>query len=113
MNYDIEHIVEALKAARKAKGLSQRNLSARAGLPQSHLSKIEGGKVDLQLSSLIQLARLLDLEVTLVPRKAIPAVMSIVRATSARASDNALGHTRSQSANGPKPAYNLGDDDDV
>lgn len=113
MNYDIEHIVGSLKAARKAKGLSQRNLSARAGIPQSHFSKIESGKVDLQLSSLIQLARLLDLEVTLVPTKAIPAVISIVRSTSARASDNALGHTRSQSAAGPKPIYNLEDDDDV
>jgi transcriptional regulator with XRE-family HTH domain len=85
MNYEIEEIIGSLKAARKAKGLSQRDLSARAGVPQSHISKIESGKVDLQLSSLIQLARLLDLEVTLVPKKAIPAVDSIVRSTAAKA----------------------------
>ncbi|BCH27786.1 hypothetical protein MesoLjLc_77140 [Mesorhizobium sp. L-8-10] len=84
MNYEIEDIVAALKSAREAKALSQRDLSARAGVPQSHISKIEGGKVDLQLSSLIQLARLLDLEVKLVPKKAIPAVESVVRSTASQ-----------------------------
>jgi len=72
-------IVNALKAAREAKGLSQRALAARAGLPQSHISKIESGVVDLQLSSLTELARVLGLEVKLVPRRALPAVDSIVR----------------------------------
>lgn len=85
MNYEIEDIVATLKSARKGKALSQRDLSARAGVPQSHISKIESGKVDLQLSSLIQLARLLDLEVTLVPKKAVPAVDSVVRSTAPQA----------------------------
>jgi transcriptional regulator with XRE-family HTH domain len=85
MNYEIEEIVAALKSAREAKALSQRDLSARAGVPQSHISKIESGKVDLQLSSLIQLARLLDLEVKLVPKKALPAVDSVVRSTAPQA----------------------------
>lgn len=76
-----EEITGALRAAREAKGLSQRALAARAGLPQSHISKIESGAVDLQLSSLIELARVLELEVKLVPRKALSAVESIVRST--------------------------------
>jgi transcriptional regulator with XRE-family HTH domain len=84
MKYEIEDIVATLKSAREAKSLSQRDLSARAGVPQSHISKIESGKVDLQLSSLIQLARLLDLEVKLVPKKALPAVDSVVRSTAPR-----------------------------
>ena len=33
MTYSLEHIVGALKAAREEKGLSQRELSARAGVP--------------------------------------------------------------------------------
>lgn len=74
-------IAEALKEARGRKGLSQRALGELAGLPQSHISKIESGAVDLQLSSLVQLARVLDLEVRLVPRKAVPAVDSVVRTT--------------------------------
>jgi transcriptional regulator with XRE-family HTH domain len=79
MTYASAYIIEGLKAAREAKQLSQRALSAKAGVPQSHISKIESGAVDLQLSSLVELARLLDLEVMLVPRALVPAVRGIVR----------------------------------
>lgn len=79
MIYAGEYIIAALKAARTKKGLSQRDLSKQAGVPQSHISKIETGAVDIQLSSLIELARALDLEVIPVPRKLIPAVQAIVR----------------------------------
>jgi transcriptional regulator with XRE-family HTH domain len=61
--------------------LSQRALAALAGVPQSHISKIEKGDVDLRLSSLVEIARVLDLEVTLVPRKNLSAVHSIMRDT--------------------------------
>ena len=84
MAYVSEHIVKKLKEARLNKGLSQRALSKRAGVPQSHISKIESGAVDLRISSLIELARALDLELTLVPRKAIPAVQSIIRTSAVR-----------------------------
>lgn len=79
MSYATEHIAQTLKVAREAKGLSQRDLSSRARVPQGHISKIENGAVDLRLSSLISLARILDLELTLVPRKIVPAIRSIVR----------------------------------
>lgn len=77
MNQNRE-IIEAIKNARKAKGLSQTSFGELIGLPQSHISKIEKGSVDIKLSSLIQIARALDLEVKLVPKKALPAVESIV-----------------------------------
>lgn len=83
MAYATEQIAQALKAARKTKGLSQRALSALAGVPQSHISKIESGGVDLRVSSLVELARVLDLELTLVPRRSLSAVNSIVRSTAA------------------------------
>ena len=76
-----DDITTAIRDTRKAKGLSQSDLSSRVGVPQSHISKIENGAVDLKLSSLVQIARALDLEVKLVPRKALPAVESIVRST--------------------------------
>ena len=79
MNYSITHIANKLKAEREARGLSQRALSKLAGVPQGHISKIESGTVDLRLSSLIELARVLGLELTLVPRKALPAVKSIIK----------------------------------
>ncbi len=76
-----DYIIETLKTARETKAISQRELSARSGVPQAKISRLESGAVDLQLSTLIALARALDLEVELVPRKALPAVETIVRST--------------------------------
>ncbi len=69
-----------VRAARLSKALTQKELGQRVGLPQSHVSKIEKGAVNLQLSSLVEIARALDLEVKLVPRKALAAVEGAVRA---------------------------------
>ena len=79
-----EAIADALKAARTRKGLSQRALSALSGVPQAHISKIEQNGVDLRLTSLLALAHALDLDLALVPKKAMPAVQSITRATTRR-----------------------------
>lgn len=81
MGYATKQVAGNLKAAREAKGLSQRALSKLVGVPQSHISKIENGAVDLRLSSLVEIARVLDLEVTLVPRKNLSVVQSIVRSS--------------------------------
>src|SRR6185503_15463119 len=77
--YTVEEITATLKQAREAKGLSQRALSAKSGLTQKHISKIENADVDLRLSNLLELARALDLEVMLVPRKAVAAAQGLVR----------------------------------
>ena len=79
MAYTIEDISKALKTARKNKGISQRDLAKLVDVPQSHISKIENGAVDLRLSSLVEIARALDLELTLIPKKNLSAVNSIVR----------------------------------
>ena len=90
----IEPIVRQIKEARSARKLSQRALSAKAGLPQGHISRIEAGEVDLKLSSLVGLARALDLEPMLVPRQRIKAVDAIIR-SSGRAGDRiASGRAR-------------------
>lgn len=104
--YLLDHIIDTLKTAREAEGLSQRDLSVRSRVPQSHISKIENGAVDLRTSSLVELARVLDLELVLVPRRAVPAVRSIVRglARGKRGSDGPLAEV--------PPAYALDDEDD-
>ncbi|MEX0824170.1 MAG: helix-turn-helix transcriptional regulator, partial [Woeseia sp.] len=84
---------------RLAKGLSQRALSQLAGIPQSHISKIERGGVDLRVSSLVGLARVLDLELALVPRKSLSAVNAIVQSS--------VGAPQTV-----RPAYSLEDDSD-
>lgn len=102
MNYLIEQIVTNLREARKRKGWSQRKLSAHSGIPQSHLSKIESGDVDLRISSLIALARAVDLELFVAPKQNIPAIKSIIK--------------NSQRMNNEKvqilPAYHLEESDD-
>lgn len=80
--YSITSLAATLKQAREAKGMSQRTLGELSGVPQSHISKIESGAVDVRVSSLIEIARVLDLEPVLVPRKTRPAVESIVRSAS-------------------------------
>ena len=79
--YTIEDIATVLANARKGKGLTQKELGELVGWPQSHVSKFEKGDNDIRLSGLIEFARALDLEVTLVPKKSVPAVQSVVRQT--------------------------------
>ncbi len=61
MNYSTQYIALQIKETRENMGISQRDLSARSGIPQSHISKIEGGSVDLRLSSLVAIARVLEI----------------------------------------------------
>ena len=81
MAYTTEEILRGLKEAREAKGLGQRDLGARIGMLQSHISKIESGRSDIRLSSQIGFARALDLDLRLVPRAAVPVVEEVVRST--------------------------------
>lgn len=77
MIYSIEYLVKSIKSAREQKGLSQRALGKKVGLPQSHLSKIENGEVDLKVSSLVEISRALELELILVPTRDLPAVKGL------------------------------------
>lgn len=72
-------LVESLVKARRQKGLTQKAVATQLGIPQSHLSRIESGTVDLRTSNLVELARLLELELVLVPRSLVPAVAKLVQ----------------------------------
>jgi transcriptional regulator with XRE-family HTH domain len=115
MRYATEDITDALRKARQAKSLSQRALGARTGVPQSHISKIESGGADLRLSSLIELARALDLELKLIPRRAIPAVEAVVRSVAPStplSADRTNAARESEPTRPPRPAYRLDEDED-
>ncbi len=101
MVYVIEYLARALKEAREKKKLSQRALGKVTGMPQARISMIENAAVDLQASTLIEMARALDLEVMLVPRKHVPAVKSLT-SLSAKSDIDAAP---------PRPAYALDDED--
>ncbi|NRP75763.1 hypothetical protein ILFOPFJJ_06686 [Ensifer psoraleae] len=83
MVYKTEHITQQIRAAREAQQISQRELSARSGLTQSHISQIERGTMEPGLSKLVDVARALDLEIVLAPKKLMPAVRNILESASA------------------------------
>lgn len=53
---------------------------AAVGLPQPHISGIESGEVVPRFNTLLDLVRVLDLDLLLVPRPLVPAVQSLIRA---------------------------------
>src|SRR5213080_1521075 len=71
---------EQLTEARQSRNWTQRELGARIGLPQSHVSSIESGAIAPRLPTLIDMLRILDLDLLLVPRSLVPAVHSLIRA---------------------------------
>lgn len=79
MAYQSESLIAQAREIREASGVSQRALSERAGLTQSHISQIEGGRLEPGLSSFIDMTRALDLELMLVPKRLVPAVLSLVK----------------------------------
>ena len=74
-----DNIADVIRRARVAHGLTQKQLGERTGIPQSHISKIEKGGVDIKLSSLTEIGRALELEIQLVPRQALSAVEASLR----------------------------------
>jgi transcriptional regulator with XRE-family HTH domain len=75
----VRQIATALTVARRRAALSQRALGAKVGLAQSHISKIERAAIDPQISSLMEIARTLGLELMLVPAQLVPAVQALER----------------------------------
>ena len=71
---------QQIKDARAKRGWGQRELGAQIGLPQPHISAIESGEVVPRFDTLLDLVRVLSLDLLLVPRALVPAVLSLIRA---------------------------------
>jgi transcriptional regulator with XRE-family HTH domain len=71
---------DKIKEARVNRGWGQRELGAEVGLPQPHISAIESGETVPRFDTLLDIVRVLDLDLVLVPRTLVPAVQSLVRA---------------------------------
>jgi transcriptional regulator with XRE-family HTH domain len=70
---------QVLMEARRQRGWSQAELGQRVGLPQMHISAIETGKVIPRFDTLLELVRVLDYDLLLVPRDLVPVVQSLTR----------------------------------
>ncbi len=79
MSYSLAEIGDALRTSRLQLDKSQRDLSELTGISQARISLIENGAVDLRTSTLQELARSLDLEVVLVPRRTVEFVTALAR----------------------------------
>jgi transcriptional regulator with XRE-family HTH domain len=64
---------------RHRRGWSQAELGQRLGLPQMHISAIETGKIVPRFDTLLDLVRVLDRDLLLVPRTLVPAVQALIR----------------------------------
>ncbi len=62
-------LISALKRYRKQRKLTQAELGASAGLPQTTVSKVEVELIDPSLSTLFRLLAALELEIDLKARK--------------------------------------------
>jgi HTH-type transcriptional regulator / antitoxin HipB len=69
----------ALIDARQKRGWSQRDLSSRLGIGQRHISGIESGKIVPRYDTLLEIVRMLDRDLIMVPRALVPVVQSLVR----------------------------------
>jgi transcriptional regulator with XRE-family HTH domain len=83
MAYQSEELIREVQGQRRKAAMSQRALADRSGLTQAHISQIETGRLEPGLSSFIQMARALDLEVVLVPKKLLPAVEGVLGSAAA------------------------------
>lgn len=68
-----------IREARLAKGLTQLQLGERIGLSQKHVSSIETGKIVPRVDTLLDLLRVLNLDLIVVPRALTPIVTSLAR----------------------------------
>jgi transcriptional regulator with XRE-family HTH domain len=73
------HLGAALRRARLEKKLSQLSLAQKLGVTQATISHAENGR-DLKVGTLVEIARALDLEPLLAPRRLVPAITTIVGA---------------------------------
>lgn len=68
-----------IKEARASKKWSQKDLGDAIGLPQPHVSAIESGKIVPRFDTLIDLLRILDLDLIIIPRALVHAARALNR----------------------------------
>jgi transcriptional regulator with XRE-family HTH domain len=88
-----------LKEAREKRGWTQRDLASRLGLTQTHISGIESGKIVPRYDTLLELVRILDRDLLMVPRALVPVVQSLIR-DHLQPDQNGEGEERSLYADG-------------
>ena len=80
----LKQMGKSLQQARIARSLTQAELGALVGLPQSHISKIERGETDFQWTTLEQIANAVGLSAVLIPTRLVPVVEGLMKGREGR-----------------------------
>ncbi len=67
---DIEDLANCIRQSRISQGISQQQLADFSGMHRNGIAKIESGRVDAQLSSILNLCRLLNIDLKIVVKDA-------------------------------------------
>lgn len=78
MEYTLKQLGSQIREARLKRSMSQTELARLVDLPQTHISRIESGRVDLQWKTLVQLATALGLTPMLVPAQLTPLITNLL-----------------------------------
>lgn len=73
-------VIAMLCSQRKALKMTQAQLAQRSGMSRMSVQKIESGQTDPRLSSIMELARAMGLELLVVPSELRPELEAFVRA---------------------------------
>ncbi|MDX1916775.1 MAG: helix-turn-helix transcriptional regulator [Rickettsiaceae bacterium] len=71
-------ILDQLSEVRRERGVKQAELGDKLGMPQSHISKVLRGGADPRLSTVMDMAKILDHELMLIPREMILRIRAIL-----------------------------------
>jgi len=63
---EYQRVINALKKARKEKGITQAQLAEALGKPQSFIAKVENGERRLDVVEFVHLARLVGVNISLI-----------------------------------------------
>jgi len=75
----INSIAAELETVRKASGLTQEQLAVKAGLNRMTVQRLESGTLDPRLSTVLEMARAMGMELLLVPQSLRHEVYGFIR----------------------------------
>ena len=72
-------LIDSLAAARKAQKITQADLAQRAGLSRMAVQRTETGDVDPRYSTLVEMSRVLGMQMMAVPADLVPALQAFIQ----------------------------------
>ena len=74
-----DQLIDSLAATRKARKITQAELAERAGLSRMAVQRTETGDVDPRYSTLVEMARVLGMQMMAVPAELVPALQAFIQ----------------------------------